>query len=251
MRYIEYFRIGVVHPYYEDGPVDLVLVPQKETLKRLKGQRLLLKKTKKGIKVLIPVNEEGVVIPIIAANDSFAFDVFPTADDFKEFTRHPEDERHLLFFTNEGLEEGEQALKTSEAAGGGVLNGFPAVAKVAIKAGEIDPDDAPAYQVVFEPKSAKWRYYFIANPGTDDFVIEDRNNGLSFHEVTIESTTTDRVATSLKLNYPDTRLVVFESGTSITHRIGAIKNIQLIQNGNVLIRHLPNPEVREDGIRIL
>ncbi|MEM8939140.1 MAG: hypothetical protein AAGC64_07325 [Bacteroidota bacterium] len=255
MRYREFFRIVISHQYFSDGLEDLVLVPQEQTSKALSKQHFLAKESENGINVLIPVNEEDKILPVINPDDVFAFNAFPTSEIFKEFTDVSAiSNGKILFFTNEGLGAENQELVSSETAAGGTLCGFPAIAKIEIKVSEIDlspRSPAPAYQVVFKSKSVKWRYYFVSNAGTTDLVVEDRNKHLTFNKLKISDYTSDQVAASLRANFQDAQLVIFESGTPIAYSDRAIKNIQLLINRNVAIKHLPNPEVLDQGIQII
>ena len=233
----------------------MVLIPEKQTLKLLRGQHFLEKKTAGGIKVLIPVDQESNALPIINPDDVFAFNVFPTSGIFSEFTDiSTVSNDKILRFSNEGLGTDTLELAVSEATKEGMFNGFPAIAKIEIQLSEVSSGlDGlpPVYQAVFKSKSVRWRYYFVSSTGTTNLTIEQRDEQLIFNELEIQNDTSDKIAASLRLNFPDTQLVVFESSASIAYSNRAIKNIQLLRNGDVVIQHLPNPDVGDDGIQII
>lgn len=253
MRYKEFLQVEIAHQYFASDLAGLVLVPQERTLKFLRGQHFLVKRTARGIKILVPINEEGQALPIVDDGDVLAFDVFPTSGIVGEFTDDSAlSHGKVLLFTNEGLGEGELELFVSETTAGETFEDFPVIAKIEIKASEVDLNGpAPIYRAIFKSKSVKWRYYFVSNPGTTGLDVKERNGQLTFNEVILQDERSDQIATSIRLNFPGTQLVVFESDTSIPYSNKAIKNIQLLQNENVVIKHLPNPDAIDHGIQII
>lgn len=261
MKYGEFFQIEIVHDYFLGQIADLILLPEAQTKRLLEKQRFLIKKTGKGIKVLIPENEENTVISGLEPNDVFVFHVFPTSDSVQEFTDTSEVENgKVMLFTNDGLGTENVELVKSETVQEGKFQGFPAIARVEIKASEVTTEInsiSPVYQVVFNSKSIKWKYYFLANTDVTNIAIDTKDEQLQFNELEIKDDTSDQIITSLRLNFPDTKILVFESNTSIPSSSKPIKDIKLVQKDSViqadstLIKHLPNPKSSDQGIQII
>ncbi|MBQ4820707.1 hypothetical protein [Aquimarina sp. MMG016] len=262
MKYGEFFQIEIVHHYFLDEIADLILLPEAQTRRLLEKQHFLIKRTGKGIKVLIPEKEKNTILSGIESNDVFVFHVFPTSDSVLEFTDTSGFENDkMMLFTNERLGVDNVELVRSETVQEGKFKGFSAMARVEIKASEVITDinvTSPVYQVVFNSKSIKWKYYFLANPDDSNIVIDAKDEQLQFKELEIkEDDTSDQIITSLRLNFPDTKILVFESNTSIPSSNKPIKDIKLIQKDSViqadstLIKHLPNPKSSDQGIQII
>ena len=256
MRYLDFFLIEVSHPYYSKNPPGVALIPQEKTLNFLRKQHFLLKKTYSGVKVLIPLNEKGV-FPIIDKNDVLTFDVFPTSKIFREVTdisSLADDEIFLFSGNSEDTAVQELSRTNTKTNGGDVLCGFPVIARIEIQLSKVDKDsigEAPTFRASFLNKSIQWKYYFLANPDDLGFAVEDRNHNLLFNQLALEEETSDQIATSLKSIFTDAKLAVFESSTAIELREQPLKNIQLLQSANILIKHLPNPRVNDNGIQII
>lgn len=255
MRYKEFFQIAIDHQYFPDGLTNLILLPDENTVKFLERRSFVIRRTAQGLQVLVQVDEDGNMLPTTSPDEVLAFNVFPTCGDFREFTDLPTvGDDKVLLFTNAGLTGDTTELKVGETTAGGVFNGFPTIAKIQIHLTEVSfgtSDFGPVYQTVFKSKSVKWKYYFVSNPESAGFVVEDRGKRMLFSEIDIGGDTADQIATSLKLNFPDAGLIAFESNSPITYSKKAIKNIQLLQNSNVIIKHLPNPDVGDNGIQII
>lgn len=260
MKYKELFRIVIEHPYFQPGePVELAIVPSKSTLRFLTGQRFIIKDMVNGIKVLVPVNEAGSVLPALQPDDLFTFKVFPTSNIFHLITDVPDlEEGEILRFSNAGLSENDTQLASSvaEAERNGVYNGFPVVADAAIQVSDLllDNDNVPKtpqYRVVFNPRSEKWKYYFVSDPETTDLSIQDLNGQLTFNRVDAETEASDKIASSLRSNFPNAGLFLFESDAPIASRSQGIKKLQLLRNLDVIINHLPNPDVEDVNFKII
>ncbi len=258
MSYREFFRIEIDHQYFQPGEyAELVIVPDQSTRSLLKGQRFILKEIINGISVLIPVDEAGSAIPGLNADDLFTFKIFPTSNTFRSFTELPDlAEEEILSFTNLTLLENDTQLVSSIANGSGTRYGFPLVADVAIQVSDVLLDannvpTTPKYKVVFNSKAEKWRYYFVSDPETTDFSIQDANEELIFNSVDIQSITEDKIVSSLQSNFPDANLFLFESETPVAFQSQAINKLQLIRNEDVIINNLPNPDTKDINFKII
>ncbi|MEP5340747.1 MAG: hypothetical protein ABJL44_00105 [Algibacter sp.] len=250
MKYKEFFQIAINHQYFSDDRMDLMLIPEANTLQFLRKQHFIVKNTPKGLKVLIPVDIEGDQLPIIEARDTLRFNVASTTDNFDDIT---DINKEISFFTNEGLENNSEELVVSKPTEGDILNGFT-IAKVKIKLSEVNFGSAkvpPEYQLIFKSKSVKWKYYIVSNTETTKLEIKDRGEQLTFSELKNQDDKPDKIARSLRLNFPDKRLFVFESSTAINYSNKILKNIQLLKNENIIIKHLSNPSISDNGIQII
>ena len=258
MNYREFFRVEIDHQYFQPGEcAELRIVPDQATHRFLKGRRLIFKEMVNGIRVLVPVDEAGSAIPVFNTDDLFTFKVFPTSTTFRSFTAMPDmEEGELLSFTNATLLENDTELVASVSAGSGTLHGFPLIAAVTIQIGDfvLDANNVPTtpnYKIVFNSRAEKWRYYFVSDPETTDFSIQDVNEELVFNNVAIQTVTDDKILTSLQSNFPDANLFLFESETPVAFRSQAINKLQLIRNEDIIVNHLPNPDPKDINFKII
>ncbi len=255
MKYQEFFSIRIEHSYFSGGAADLVLTPVLETEELLKKRGLLLKKTARGIRCLVGIDEENKGFSEKIQNDVFAFYVFPTSDTVREFTDMSEvKEGKMMFFTNENLRKNQLELVAGKIEQEGAYQRFPALAKVEIKGSEMNSEGDGTlftYQVQFTATAIKWKYYFISNSEDPIITLESRDEQISFNEMIIDENSTDQIITSIRLNFPNTQIKAFESKDLVPHSNKPIKNIKLIKNGDVLMSHLSNPKKEQNGVQII
>ncbi|WP_340200039.1 hypothetical protein [Ascidiimonas sp. W6] len=255
MNYKEFFQIAINHPYFSDNQMELVVIPEASTLKFLRKQQFVVKNTAKGLKILVPVDSEGDRLPVLKLGDALSFDVFPTTGSFGEVTdTSMADSGNILLFTNEQLENDSEKLTVSEITGDQILNGYAAIAKIKIGLHKVNFDldkQPPLYQVVFKPKLVKWKYYILSNTETTKLEIKDRSEQLTFTELKNQEEASDKIANSLMLNFPKKQVFVFESTIAINYSNKILKNIQLLKNDHIIIKHLSNPDIRNKGIQII
>ena len=258
MKYKEFFRIVIEHQYFLPGePVELVILPSQSTHSILKGQRFIIKDMINGIRVLAPVDEDGNLIPVLQPDSQFTFRIFPTSPTFNLITDIPNlATGEILSFTNSGLSENATQLASSVVDGSGTRNGFPVIADAVIQVSDllVDNNNAPKtskYRIVFNSRSEKWKYYFVSDSETTDLSIQDLNGQLSFSRVDAETEASDKIASSLRTNFPDAGLFLFESDAPIPSRSQGIKKLQLLRNLDVIMNHLPNPDVEDINFKII
>ncbi|MFD2563171.1 hypothetical protein [Aquimarina rubra] len=255
MEYQEFFEIEVIHPYFSGISADLVLAADIETGKRFIKLGYVLKKTVNGIKVLAPFTRENNSFRDLGEEDNFTFYVYPTSEYTQEITDFSEVEKgNMIFFTNEGQQQNNSELIASQVAQEGFLCGYPALARIVITAAEIDLaslDQSITFRAIFGAKSIKWKYYFVSDTEDSGLSLESRNDQVSFNEIVVDENTTDQIINSIQLNFPNTQVKVFESKDLVPYSRKPIKNIKLLQNGDVLINHLPNPQKEKNGIQII
>lgn len=253
MRYTEFFRIEIDHQYFSSkGNADLVIVPDVLTSRRLKGLHCIVKATEKGMKVLIPTDELGNRKK--TPETALGFNVFPGSRDFTSITDVSDlAEGEMFLFSNEGLTEPDSQLTSSGVTGPGIHNGFPQVAKIEIHPTEVllTSTTSLSYQVRFKSKSEKWQYYFVADQETVDLQVVDVEERLAFTKMDWNGSPSEKVGKALEANFPDANLFLFESATAIAGSDQALRNLQLIRDGHVMIKHLPNPDIGDGAMKII
>ncbi|WP_299183387.1 hypothetical protein [uncultured Aquimarina sp.] len=254
MEYREFFDIEVIHPVLSESN-DVVLVPKNETRKHLSNLGFVVKKTKKGIKILAPMSRRNGDFPPLSEDDNFTFYIYPTSDVTQEVTDFSEiDEGNMILFSNQDLPENSQELVSSQVVKEGIFGGYPALGSIQIIGHKINLtslEQPIKFKAVFGAKSIKWKYYFVSNTEDIDISLESRDNQISFNEVVVDENITDQIINSIQLNFPDTQVKIFESKDLVPYSNKPIKNIKLLQNGDVLINHLPNPRAEQQGIQII
>ncbi|WP_130734440.1 hypothetical protein [Flavobacterium sp. J27] len=254
MRYSVCFQIEIVHPYFSDNVSDLIILPDAETALLLSSRRFIIKKTANGIMILKVVNE-SVLTDAVLKDSVFVFTIFPTSHTVREFTDTSMVEMgNMLLFSNEELSKGDLELTKLETRQKGYYQNFPALARVEIKGEEIisQLNGSPLmYKVIFQSKAIKWKYYFVSQSEATDLTITSREEQLKFIQLEIKEDFSDKIVQSLRLNFKETQIIVFESNHNIPYSKTPIKNINLKQNGLILINHLPNPAVQDNGIQII
>ena len=255
MKYKAYFQLEIAHQYYTSGKTNLAIIPDGPTLKLMQSQQLATKITPKGLKVLMPVDEEGNMLPQISQDATFAFNVFPTSDSLSEYTDNTSiAEGSAMLFTNEGLPKGTTELAESSTPGGERMKGVPVMAKANVKMdvfGPVTRDTTPVFKAEIKVKSMKWRYYFLTDKDIEKFTIEVRNTPITFSRLAIPEDGTDQVAASLRSSFPDVAIAAFESDAPIAYSENPIKDIKLKHDENEVIKHLPNPIADNNGVQII
>ncbi|UII31377.1 hypothetical protein LVD17_24085 [Fulvivirga ulvae] len=255
MRYSEFFKIEINHQYFEaDEMVEMVMTPDASTLRLLRGQRFLVKPMINGIRILMELDDQGTPRHNLQLGDVLTFEVYPTSNTFHAFTEAPDfGTGEILKFTNLGLSKNETTLAVSVAEGAGSYKGFPIAAKVEITIDKalIAANAAQKYAMAFSAKSARWKYYFVSDESTSNLTIEDRSQQLRFKSVDLQNDTVDKIIMALRSNFPHEKLFLFESETPIAFRRRALKNLQLTRNEDVIISHLPNPDLKDRDFKII
>jgi hypothetical protein len=106
------------------------------------------------------------------------------------------------------------------------------------------------FQVAFKAKSARWKYYLIADRPDAQFHIEDKGaSPIMFSDenrtdLNQQPDPTDDLAQALAEQYPKMQRLRFVSDDLIPYRQEARKSIQLRLNGNQVAGALPNPSLR-------
>jgi hypothetical protein len=87
MKYLELFRLDLLHPYYADSRcLDFQIEPTTGTQKLLRDCRCVLKSAPGGIRVLVPVTEKNVPFVSLPEKPIFAFHLRLQNPNFSLFT---------------------------------------------------------------------------------------------------------------------------------------------------------------------
>ncbi|MBQ0733545.1 hypothetical protein [Aquimarina celericrescens] len=255
MKYREFFHIEMIHQYFSGIPLDLVMLADNETKNRLNSLGCILKKEADRIKVLAPLHPEDDAFPVLGENDVFTFYIYPTSARIQEITDLSTVEKgNMISFINLGQTLDSTELISSQIEKKGVFKGFSALANVVIVGNKINTEtvvESVKFKAIFKAKSIQWKYYFVSNVEDPDITIESRDNQISFNEIVVDENTTDQIVNSIQLNFPNTQIKVFESKDLVPYSSKPVKNIKLLQNGDILISHLPNPQKEQNGIQII
>lgn len=255
MSFKEIFQLNIVHPYYSKEKMDLVIIPDIQTARFFK-KRGLLKNTGNGLKILGLTDRDNNLFPISEQHRILKFNIFPTSSDVLTITNTTSTKKgEIMLFTNGGMNKEDTELIKGITDSHATYNGFPVMAQVEIQMDEINNN--PTYEIVFETKSVKWKYYLLSSEIEQDFepidfTVVDGMERLQFNRMNNDDEILDDVAKSLKSIFPEpNKVMVFESDSMIPYSSSPRKNIQLKKNDVMLIHHLPNPQPKDKGIQII
>ncbi|MBW1297059.1 hypothetical protein [Aquimarina litoralis] len=252
MKYREFFQVEMIHPYFSGMPKDLVLIPDNDTKNLLINLGYILKKEADGIKVLAPIHPENNTFPALDEKDVFTFYIYPKSADIQEITDFSGIENgSIISFTN--LDQDGSELITTQIEKKETFQGFSAIANIVITGNKIKTNSVEPikFQARFKAKSIKWKYYFVSNTEDATISLESRDDQITFTEITLDESTADQIINSIRLNFPNSPIKLFESKGLVPYSSTPIKNIKLLQDGDILINHLPNPRLEQQGIQII
>lgn len=251
MKYQEFFSIELEHASYDDFPLPLVIDAVKETHAWIKKNGLVVKNKQNGIKLMAPANLE--LNP--KAGEQLTFLIFPNTSDFSLCTDMDHvSRREMLEFTNKPKKrETYYPLACSVAElTSDRYRGYKPVAIITLMVNQLKLKNAPIpYKASFTAQKYKWKYYFVVQSDTQDLVLEDRQTEVVFTKKDLSKSPSDELAPVLNQAYPEDKVFCFESKTSMLTRVKGRKNLQLKLQDQVLIQHLPNPDLNARGIRVM
>lgn len=256
MNYKTLFDIQISHQYFSpESCSDIIIHPSEKTIRFLKGQHLITKRTDAGLKILIPLDENGEIKPKFADSDVMTFLVFPSSDVFRTFTDTSAlNDGEIFCFTNLKLTKSSQELKASVQVESHSHDGYSCIAKVEIHPTKYLFDtqsQSKDYRLSFNAQSVKWKYYLLSSNGTTDLIIDDKQKELVFEKETLNTNTSDQIGQTLVAGYPNNNVFLFESQQPVPKTHLARKNLQLLRNGHIVINHLPNPTTKDNGVKII
>jgi hypothetical protein len=262
MRYTPLLNLRLTHTYTADRRcTDFQIEPTLETRKLLDNYRCILRPVPGGVRVLMAVAADGA--PFIAPRKgmSFAFQLRLRNPDFALFTDLTKiDKLAAPLYTNAGVTAGEpvQLELVSRASPAAPPRASGALADVEIDYGDSAPTIAASprvFQIDFQAKQARWKYYIVTDSADAKFRIEDKEKEapLAFGaavDLKRQPDRSDDVATALARQYPEMRQLRLVSEAAIPCRQTARKAIQLFVDDNLALASLPNPSPRNYSIGV-
>lgn len=253
MNYRQLFSIELQHPGFTPGEARaLTLQPDGATRRILQGPFYLLKPTAKGLTVLQALDENGN--PLATPDTVWNFGIYSRDHVFTTITDNSDlSEGEIRSFSNATLAAPSTDLGSSGVSAPTAHKHSRMVAQVAIHpiTALLNSASPLNYVASFQVKSEKWHYYFVADADTTDLQVINANGGPGFVKKTAGADPADTVGISLQSRFPGANVFLFESETPIAKNQKVIRNLQLHRDGQVLIRHLPNPEIGKEAVQII
>jgi hypothetical protein len=81
--------------------------------------------------------------------------------------------------------------------------------------------------------------------------VEARDGSITFTGAQVDENSTDQIGRALRENFPQYQLWLFTSTAPIATTDRPRKHIQLLRDGQLLFKHLPNPDLGSDSISII
>jgi hypothetical protein len=278
MEYKLFFSLDIVHRYYQGRfCADFDIEPTVTCWRILRGHRLVPKFTGHGLQVWVPVQPNSLE-PVISLADTTAFTFVlklknPDFVNFTELDSNYRPHRHLYKFKNDPQEvsatvrELEPSLiprDTRSITSSFEISEHPQLARTTFGLVELHYNAAlsqsPSFEITFPPRQQTWAYYLVVNArdGAKTYSIQQKDSGqtvsqvLRFSEPEVDPN--DRVATSLKQRFPQSKILRLRSDQPVPCRelgrpdLQLLKHISRGRNSNsnsnsnqVWIANLPNP----------
>ena len=251
MKYLEFFSIEMEHAAYEDVPLPVVMDADKDTHAWIKKNGLVVKGKQNGVKVMAPSDLELEA----KTGKQLTFFIFPNTATFGLCTDMGALSRQEMFnFSNSTKKRNgfyPLACTVTELAKDR-YRGFKPVATLTLMVDQLKIKNAPIhYRASFPPIKGKWKYYFVVHSYEQKLSIEDRKGKVSFKRKNLRKNPSDELAPVLTQAYPEDLVFCFESKTDMLTSVKGRKDLQLKMQDQVLIQHLPNPDLNARGIRIM
>ncbi|NEN91461.1 MAG: hypothetical protein F6K48_22165 [Okeania sp. SIO3H1] len=281
MIYKKLFELSILHEYYTNELCpDFILEPTIECRKILSGHRLIIKNKVNGIVIISPVDPDDESQPQIELADNLRFTFLLKLQNQKIVNFTERDFQGSIFFNlqEEQLKDGlkcpafsnknsnqpgvvqleedtvilyyqelpesgtEEKIKLSyeDLPGGQIVWGIVIIENNSSMA--VDLNQSSDYQITFEAKEQKWRYYLITNSPMNELLIQDQQENIIFSDLE-EVAEDDPIFDTLDQQFPDPKSKKYfsESTSTILCQEEGINNIQLLKNSSIWIEHLPNP----------
>ena len=256
MRYLPLFRLQILHTYYK-GTIcpDFRIKPSSETKRLIKNHRCVLKHFSNGIQLFIASNESNLPMIPLDNETQFVFELhlnnqdFPLFTDLKKLNQKPSP-IFSNFEENDG-NSGKLTLQTWESSPSN--QGAFVQAGIQYLTNWFTSNTLPReFYISFEAKRVKWHYYLVTDKSNASFKIVDQDEApilLSERKHTNEQPQTlSPIAQRIVSQFPELTLWIFESQAQIPTGETGIKTLQLIQNGESVLNHLPNPSFKNNFI---
>jgi hypothetical protein len=255
MKYQKLFDIAFNHAYYNGGQCyDLLIEPANDCTRLLNNYKLIFNnKDRSSVSVYQPVDEKGKGTLQPGDDVSFNFLVFLDTPDFISYTRLPgKQPGEVLLFSNVGVND-QSSVKllpsTIAKPAVGLSNGRHLFALIRIVYTKPFPGN---FVLEFEANEVMWKYYVVMGSNAKKLSVDGSAAAISFREAKAAKTSSDGVYKAIANNFPGATISLYESEIAVPFRQAGRKNIRLINSDkNILIDHLPNPGLKENGIKII
>lgn len=262
MNYQPLFSLELRHDYYADGLCpDFDIVPTARTQQLLANYRCILRPYAYGVRVLTQVAGDGTAFITLPDSLRFDFELRLNNPDFVLFTDLSGALKQGALLVNQvGSIELQVAPPAPAAAQPGaevaISLADPAVfANLQITIGgaaRILPQDNWQFQLRFQTKQCRWKYYVLLNKpsqgsaATSQPVILDSDNQIVFapgdvRNLTLNPDASDKQAGQLARQYPDLQCWRLRSSALVACRQAPRKTLQLQLNGEKVLDALPAP----------
>ncbi|NEQ75377.1 MAG: hypothetical protein F6K23_21385 [Okeania sp. SIO2C9] len=280
MIYKKLFELSILHEYYTNQLCpDFILEPTIECRKILSGHRLIVKNKVNGIVIIAPIAPDDETQPQIELAENLQFTFLLKLKNQKIVNFTERDFQGSIFFnlqqkqldyglrcpsfSNKNsvqpgivpLEEDtvilyyqdlpktdklKETIKLSyeDLPGGQIVWGIIIIDNNDSMA--VDFSQSSDYQITFETKEQKWRYYVITNSLKDELSIKDNEGKISFSDFK-ELQSGDPILDILNGQFPNGNKYFSESRRKIPCQEAGIKSISFSKSSSVLIENLPNP----------
>jgi hypothetical protein len=256
MKFSRYFTIEVRHEYYDNGLcTDLKIVPTQACAALLSKCKMMFAPDPSAPGVIAQLKDNDQLLSAPAPGTVLEFYALLLNPDFISYTSPlPASAEQAFLFSNRDNKEKAVTNLTSAFIAKpqpSYVDGKPVVGLI-----RITPDASfpQTYSLAFKAANLKWRYYLIASGSSTSLSIDGTTSGIKFIRTPASGKPTgDKIYDAISSNYPDAGLSIFESEKEVSLRQVGRKNIQLINTSNnvVLVPHLPNPALKEAGVKIV
>ena len=241
MKYYQLLSLEIIHTYYTDLKCpDFQITSTPATRKLLNNYRGTLKTFPGGIRVLLSISEDGN--PFIPLSDDLTLTFYLQLQnpDFVLFTDIADfSSLESPLFTNNSV-QAELNLSNQPVKSQRNPNVFADI-EINFSAPQMrDLAVEKNFQIKFEAKSARWKYYVITDKNNATPAVEDGEKVITF-DAEDSINPTDEIAIMLQEKYPDKGYYRFISSSLVPCQQSARKAIQLKLDGEKVVNALPNP----------
>jgi hypothetical protein len=241
MKYIQLLSLEIVHDYYADRRCDdFHIIPTTETQKLLKNFRFVLKPYPGRMEIWAPVTAEDRLFIPLSTDTIFTFHLELQNPDFVLFTD----------LNNISASRGTQFTLTYPAAPPQKRNYFAEI-EINFKYDNMAKlVGGKEFQVTFQPKQVRWKYYVITDNNLPAPTLEDRDKAVIFNikdriDLTKTPDLSDTIAQMLAEKHPDKKYYRFVSDSLLPCQQITSKVIQLQMGKGKVVDALPNPSIQK------
>ena len=240
MKFLAFIELRLRHTYYTDARCpDFEIEPTPDTHQLLKNYRCVFKALPDGLRILIATTKNnGKFVPLIPLQTglNFSFYLRLQNPDFPLFTD--------IAKTQPNNDEGTAGQLDLISCPSKTLRYDIPAANIELNGAPLNIANGPSkFEIQFQAKQAKWKYYLITDNASNKFSIEDKDDSSLVFGLN-RAGGLDSIAQMLAGQYPNMQLSYLISNNLIACQQQARKSIQLNLNGHTVLEHLPNPSLR-------